>query len=106
MSPAGFVAGPWTSRGGEVVGTARGDWQAKGMLSPYFVVARVLAVQEGRDVREETAGLIAAAPDMLWALEMVVERMGYMYYELNSYDRQALDKTRATVAKARGDVSP
>lgn len=51
-------------------------------------------------VRESDARLIAAAPDLLEALEIAAQCMES--FEMDIHDPHALDTARAAIAKARG----
>ena len=52
---------------------------------------------------EANARLIAAAPEMLEALEFFVERFSPVEHELIFSKRHALQKARAAIAKATGE---
>ena len=53
--------------------------------------------------QEEDSKLIAAAPDMLEALELVINRLGRFEKEYIFSKRMALQKARAAIAKAKGE---
>ena len=52
---------------------------------------------------EANARLIAAAPDLLEALEMCTKAMASVLPDFNPYDQAAYDKARAAIAKAKGE---
>lgn len=56
--------------------------------------------------REANARLIAAAPDLLEALEMCTKAMASVLPDFNPYDQAAYDKARAAIAKATGGLKP
>jgi hypothetical protein len=59
---------------------------------------------EGEEPREADKMLIAAAPDLLDALEWAMDRIGYSKRtESNSTYCDQVDKARAAIAKAKGD---
>jgi len=101
-----YLPGSLVARGTEIHGTARPGWREKGMLSPRYLVARVLQVVGGREQSEETARLFAAAPDLLEALE------GFLSWSIENEERPnyatkvqkpvIVEKVRAAIAKARG----
>ena len=50
-----------------------------------------------------TAKLLAAAPELLDALEMCTKAMSSALPDFRPYDQTAYDKARAAIAKARGE---
>ena len=93
MTEAEHTPGPWHIMEGT-------DWV---IVSPEVSVAAVYTPRGVREVRQANANLIAAAPDLLEALETaayVLEH--YLDYTQNDMAVMAED-ARAALAKARGE---
>jgi len=67
------------------------------------VICRVMRGDGGEQAREANANLIAAAPDLLEALEEALEDWGDDHFdEEYPYRIEWADKARAAIRKARG----
>jgi len=66
------------------------------------VICRVMRGDGGEQAREANANLIAAAPDLLEALEGMLEMV-----EMNGFGKDAImDMAKSAIGKARGDDEP
>ena len=107
MSEPKHTKGPWIIRNeSEIAG-----WSKTGKS---WVVARTTAAKVGRDAANANARLIAAAPDLLAALEVMVGRIKY-YSALPATQRPCIEDweytegstdmhdARKAIAKAKGE---
>jgi hypothetical protein len=62
-----------------------------------WVITRITAARVGHDEARANANLIAAAPDLLEALEDIIASQSAILDELTA-------KARAAIAKAKGDA--
>lgn len=91
--------GPWT-----IVNPATETWGTYNIQEAYEHISGL--TQEGGVSEEQEAvdsaniRLIAAAPELLEALEFIVTRQAG---DLPTYMNPALEKARAAIAKARGE---
>ena len=71
--------------------------------SDYGPVANATWLGENKlDQLKANARLIAAAPELLDALEMCTKAMASVLPDFNPYDQAAYEKARAAIAKATG----
>ena len=82
--------GPWEFDGYDVVRTQT--------LAPFTVAVVNLTSPQGNEIERANARLIAAAPDMLEALEGIAKPDGFI-----SLDYEALHKALAAIRKAKGE---
>ena len=87
MTEAGRTPGPWHIMEGT-------DWV---IISPEVSVAAVYTPRGDREVRQANAHLIAAAPDLLEALEYVLSK------NTIDMDDAMIDVVTAALAKAKGE---
>lgn len=81
------------------------EFRSRGMLGPWAVVARVHAVADDQETRRANALLIAAAPDLLDALEDLLQTCISRGNQLGLDDGgPVLDLARTALARARGEV--
>ena len=90
MSTTKHTPGPWRIESGPYYRAIRVDFE---------VIADMRQI--GRSFNESNARLIAAAPDLLDALENVIESWGLGL--LPHEDSEALDQARAAITKAKGE---
>ena len=99
------TAGPW------VLGESSDGRHFRAVNArEHSELATVVWVMEDDDMEgaqspecEANARLIAAAPDLLEALEMCTKAMASVLPDFNPYDQAAYDKARAAIAKAKGE---
>lgn len=109
---ATHTPGPWRASGCAV--ETSDAWRLVVAILPSRVDPRPTpdAVAETRADRDSLARLIAAAPEMLGALEAVVSwaktyGLDVMPYRTGcSTEQPVIARARAAIARARGEVSP
>lgn len=98
---ASHVPGPWMVDGiARVKGTSSLDYPITDQRG--LCVAHVIFNEDGGDNREEChadANLIAAAPELLEALELILATTSRELFEVD-----ALQKAKAAIAKAKGET--
>jgi hypothetical protein len=88
-----------------------GPWNARKVGGPAFKNQVLWAIDYNKDqeqvvdfvYEEADATLIAAAPDLLAALEACESAMASCMADFNQYDQAAYDAARAAIARARGE---
>ena len=107
-----YTLGPWTVKnGGDIFGPLGGDsgdgckcdhndgWKVA-EVDVYSSFVEGELVELGRVPRMANARLIAAAPELLEALEMMLDMS-----EMNGFGKAAAEDTaRAAIAKAKGET--
>ena len=88
--------GPWINHGRDTHGLPHSMIEGGGAL-----LAKVFSVHYGDLVQEiSNANLIAAAPDLLEALQNMAD--SYEKYKIDSFLEDELESARAAIAKAKG----
>lgn len=102
MSTNKHTPGPWDWDEDPAKDFLEHDWKES---APWLVDVCGKGVITGQVVCENhsDARLIAAAPELLEALEMCVKSMKSCLPDFNPFDQAAYDKARAAIAKARGE---
>lgn len=83
------------------------DYRAIGSDAGFLIASTMGHDNSGFYASEQEADanarLIAAAPELLEALEMCTKAMASVLPDFNPYDQAAYDKARAAIAKAKGE---
>ena len=107
MSEAKHTPGPWTFRRGpddEGFEFTLGDTSERTLVEQTFHYAEVLYPEDGDqyETAEANARLMVAAPDLLTALEEMVEECEVWPDGTLAIDAPLLAAARAAIAKAKG----
>jgi hypothetical protein len=101
MPPVGHTPGPWDVYAGTMI-------EREGMLLATVPESSQMCPPDGRDMFWETranARLIAAAPELLEALEDCVESLSRLRNADGAYRVTCLQQVRAAIAKAKGKAT-
>lgn len=83
------------------------DYRAIGSDAGFLIASTMGHDNSGFYASEQEADanarLIAAAPELLEALEACTKAMASVLPDFNPYDQAAYDKARAAIAKAKGE---
>lgn len=96
------TSGPWKANSGATVYVAGDEWET---LSSGRTIRKRVAHALGNSIPEVEANarLIAAAPELLAALEMVERR--WESTEYHSPTREEMEQVAAAIVKARGYIA-
>jgi hypothetical protein len=91
---AAHTPGPWFTTDG-----IYNEIKASSKRGKTWVIARITAARTGHDEAKANARLIAASPDLLEALERLIERVSDL--GANGFS-QEVARGKAAIAKAKG----
>jgi hypothetical protein len=93
--------GPWQLRIGK---TCSNEVTAQSKRGKTWVIARTTGAKVGREQDDANANLIAAAPDMLHALEYIVNHCRVFCDESMDIDGMATEDAINALKKAKGEA--